>query len=164
MNYNLFSESPFKTEISFHKLIESFEEIALSDIDYRAIYAKSLLKEIKHLPELKTGINDLTVIYENEELVKNLLSDLFPTLLTHNEIKAVTIPFQNLMFNYSERFKKILKNAGGAFDITIRDFDADQYYIMSCILILNVHYKQQFDITKPLFYDIPDENGITKHY
>ena len=164
MNYNLFSESPFKTEISFHKLIESLEEIAVSDIDYRAIYAKSLLKEIKHLPELKTGINDLTVIYENEELVKNLLSDLFPTLLTHNEIKAVTIPFQNLMFNYSERFKKILKNAGGAFDITIRDFDADQYYIMSCILILNVHYKQQFDITKPLFYDIPDENGITKHY
>ncbi|NRT11889.1 GAF domain-containing protein [Flavobacterium sp. 14A] len=164
MNYNLFSESPFKTEISFHKLIESLEEIAVSDIDYRAIYAKSLLQEISHLPELKSGINDLTVIYENEELVKNLLSDLFPTLLTHNEIKAVTIPFQNLMFNYSERFKKILKNAGGAFDITIRDFDADQYYIMSCILILNVHYKQQFDITKPLFYDIPDENGITKHY
>ena len=164
MNYNLFSESPFKTEISFHKLIESLEEIAVSDIDYRAIYAKSLLKEITHLPELKSGINDLTVIYENEGLVKNLLSDLFPTLLTHNEIKAVTIPFQNLMFNYSERFKKILKNAGGAFDITIRDFDADQYYIMSCILILNVHYKQQFDITKPLFYDIPDENGITKHY
>lgn len=164
MNYNLYTESPFITQISFHRLIESMEEIALTAIDYRANYAKALLKEIAPLPQLKSGVTDLSFIKENEVLVKNLLVDLFPTALTNNEIKAVTIPFQNLMFNYSERFKKIIKNAGGAFDMTIRDFDADQYYIMSCILILNVYYKQRFEVTKPLFYDIPDENGISKHY
>jgi hypothetical protein len=35
---------------------------------------------------------------------------------------------------------------------------------MSCILILNSFYKQNFEYNKPLFYDIPDKNGIMKHY
>ncbi|MFQ3174327.1 MAG: hypothetical protein ACI8W0_001444, partial [Flavobacterium sp.] len=60
-NINLFEESPFKTQISFHKLIESLEEIALSDIDYRSNYAKALLKEIERFPEFRTGIEDLSI-------------------------------------------------------------------------------------------------------
>lgn len=159
----LFKESPFKTLISFHKLIESLEEIALSDVDYRSNYAKSLLKEIEHIPEFRTGIEDLSIIENNKKLIKNLLSDLFPTALTHNEIKAVTVPFQNITFNYTKRFKKIVKNAGD-FDLTIRDFSEDQFYVLSCILILNAYYNQKFDYNKPLFYDIPDANGILNHY
>ena len=159
-----FKESPFKTLISFHKLIEALEEIALSDIDYRSNYAKALLKEIEHIPEFRNGIEDLSIIEDNKTLIKYLLSDLFPTALTKNEIKAVTIPFQNLTFNYSERFSKILKEAGTAFDMSIRDLSADQFYIVNCILILNTYYKQHFEINKPLFYDIPDANGISKHY
>jgi hypothetical protein len=164
MNFNLFKDSPFKTQISFHKLIESLEEIALSDIDYRSNYAKALLKEIEHIPEFRTGIEDLSIIENNKTLIKYLLADLFPTALTKNEIKAVTIPFQNLTFNYSERFTNILQEAGGDFDMTIRDFNEDQFYILSCTLILNGHYQQNFQVNKPLFYDIPDAKGILKHY
>ncbi|WP_367768521.1 GAF domain-containing protein [Flavobacterium sp. WC2421] len=163
-NINFFKESPFKTLISFHKLIESLEEIALSEIDYRSNYAKALLKEIEHIPEFSTGIEDISIIEDNKTLIKYLLADLFPTALTKNEIKAVTIPFQNLTFNFSERFSKILKEAGGTFDMSIRDLDGDQLYIVSCILILNTVYQQHFEINKPLFYDIPDSNGILKHY
>jgi hypothetical protein len=163
MNTLIFNESPFKTLISFHKLIESLEEIALSDVDYRSNYAKAVLKEIESIPEFRTGIADLSIIEKNKTLIKYLLADLFPTSLTNNEIKAVTIPFQNLTFNYSERFKKIL-DAAGDFDLTIRDFNDDQFYVLSCILILNSYYGQQFDYNKPLFYDIPNSNGIINHY
>jgi hypothetical protein len=163
MNLNIFKDSPFKTLISFHKLIESLEEIALSDVDYRSKYAKAVLKEIEPVPEFRTGIADLSIIENNKTLIKYLLADLFPTSLTNNEIKAVTIPFQNLTFNYSERFKRIL-NAAGDFDLTIRDFNEDQFYVLSCILVLNSHYRQQFDYSKPLFYDIPNSDGIINHY
>ncbi|MES2239913.1 MAG: GAF domain-containing protein, partial [Bacteroidota bacterium] len=163
MNHRLFKESPFKTLISFHKLIESLEEIALSDVDYRSNYAKSLLKEIEPIPEFRTGIEDLSIITDNKKLIKNLLSDLFPTALTHNEIKAVAIPFQNITFNYTKRFKKIVKNAG-EFDLMIRDFNEENYYVLSCILILNAYYNQNFDYNKPLFYDIPNADGILNHY
>ncbi|GEC72637.1 hypothetical protein SAMN05443543_105159 [Flavobacterium flevense] len=163
MNHLLFKESPFKTIISFHKLIESLGEIALSDVDYRSNYAKSLLKEIDAVPEFKTGIEDFSIIEKNKKIIRNLLADLFPTALTNNEIKAVTIPFQNITFNRTKRFKKIVKNAGDL-DLTIRDFNDDQFYVLSCILILNEYYHQKFDYNKPLFYDIPDANGIINHY
>ncbi|MFV8325455.1 GAF domain-containing protein [Flavobacterium sp. ZS1P14] len=164
MTNNLFTNSPFKTLISFHKLIESLEEIAKTNVDYRSNYAKAVLKEIEPFPQFRTGIENFNLIHENETLIKYLLADLFPTALTQNEIKAVTIPFQNFTFNYTERFKKILSNAGATFDMEIRDFDDNQFYIMNCILILNTVYHQHFDFNKPLFYDIPDANAIMKHY
>ncbi|WP_413997706.1 GAF domain-containing protein [Flavobacterium sp. W1B] len=164
MTHNLFKESPFKTLISFHKLIETLEEIAETNVDYRANYAKALLKEIEPFPEFRSGIENLNLITENETLIKHLLADLFPTALTNNEIKAVTIPYQNLTFNYSERFKVIVKNAGSKFDMAIRDFDEHQFYIMSCTLILNEFYGQKIDFSKPLFYDIPNAQGIMNQY
>ena len=164
MNINIFKESPFKTLISFHKLIESLENIAESDIDYRSNYAKALLAEIESIPEFRSGISNLSVIEKHKQLIQNLLADLFPTALTNNEIKAVTIPFQNLTFNFTARFKTILRDAGDSFDMTIRDFSDDEFYIMSCILILNTCYGQHFDISRPLFYDIPDANGIHRHF
>lgn len=156
--------SPFKTLISFHLLIEQLEEIAKSDIEYRANYAKSLLKQVEDKPELINGIQDVSFIKENETTIRNLLADLFPTVLTHNEIKAVTLPFINFTFNYTERFKKILNSSGTTFDFEIRDFDEHQFYIMNCHIILNIYYNQNIDNRQPLFYDIPDENGIMNHY
>ncbi|MFV8342787.1 GAF domain-containing protein [Flavobacterium sp. XS2P39] len=164
MNNNFFKDSPFKTLISFHILIEALEEIAVSNVDYRSNYAKALLKEIEPFPEFRTGIENLNLILENETLVKHLLADLFPTALTKNEIKAVTIPFQNFTFNYTERFKKIVTDAGVLFDMAIRDFDYHQFYIMSCTLILNEFYGQKIDFNKPLFYDIPNAKGIMNQY
>ncbi|MDX6191178.1 GAF domain-containing protein [Flavobacterium sp. Fl-318] len=164
MDSLLNSESPFKTIISFHRLIESFEEIALSNVDYRSNYAKAILKEIETIPEFRTGIEDFSIIKKNEALIKNISADLFPTALTNNEIKAITIPFQNISFNYTERFKKILRNAGDEFYMEIRDFDSHQFYINNCCLILSSYYKQKIDFNKPFFYDIPDEDGVEKHY
>jgi hypothetical protein len=164
MDAHLYSDSPFKTLISFHKLIESFEEIALSGEDYKSNYAKAILKQIESIPELRTGIEDYRIIKENEGLIKNLVADLFPAVLTQNEIKAITIPFQKVTFNYTERFKKILSNAGDEFYMEIRDFDNHQFYINNCCLILSSYYRQKIDFNKPFFYDIPDENGIEKHY
>ena len=156
--------SPFKILISFHKLIEGLQQIALSDIDYRSNYAKGLLSQIEDKPEFVSGIDNLKIIDDNQELIKYLLADLFPTALTENEIKAVTLPFYDITFNYSERFKRIIKDVDISIDMNIRDMDEHQFYVMSCTLILNSYYHQNLDFGKPLFYDIPDSNGIHKHY
>jgi len=164
MSKATFTKSPFRTLISFHKLIENLENIATTNVDYRSNYAKALLQEIAPYPEFSEGITDFSFIQKHEELIHNLLADLFPTALTHNEIKAVSVPFQNVTFNYSERFKKILQNAGMTFDMEIRDFEEDEFYILNCILILNAVYGQNLDFNKPLFYDIPNANGVMYHY
>ncbi|HEU4792000.1 MAG TPA: HD domain-containing protein [Flavobacterium sp.] len=156
--------SPFKILISFHKLIDGLEKIAASNIEHKSNYAKSLLSQINNKPEIINGIDNLELFENNHNLIQNLLADLFPTALTFNEIKAVAIPFYDITFNYSERFKKILNDAGMSFDISIRDMNEHQFYIMNCTFILNAYYKQNVDFEKPLFYDIPNKNGIVKHY
>ena len=164
MNYIHDNQSPFQAKISFNKVIEVLEVIANSDVDYRAAYAKGLLKAIEPYPELRDGIESYQQIEKHYLLIKHLLSDLFPTALTNNEIKAVTIPFQNYIFNTTDRLQKMLEDAGEDFEIIIRDFDEHQFYVMSCSLILNYYYGRNVDVKKPIFYDIPDANGVVNHY
>lgn len=156
--------NPFQIRISFQKVIESLEEIARSNVDYRATYAKGLLAEVAKVPELATGITNSELIDKHAELIRHLLADLFPTALTRNEIKAVTIPFHNILFNHTERFQQILGNAGPDFDLGIRDFTEHEFYIMCCCIILRFHYGFHVDFARPVFYDIPDEQGSMKHY
>lgn len=159
-----FTESPFKIQISFHKLVENLEQIALSDVDYRSSSAKGLLQQVATVPELVSGIEDVSIIFRNKNLIKNLLADLFPTVLTKNEIKAVTVPFQNFTFNYTERFSKILTDSGTSLNPNFQNLSDEEVYRQSCSIILNGYYKQNFDINIPLFYDIPDSKGIQRHY
>jgi len=164
LNIDQFQVSPFLSVISFHKVIDSLKIIAEEETPYRAIYAQSLLKEVAKVPELYDGVTSKKIIYDNLPLIHNLLADLFPTALTNNEIKAVSLPFQNFNFNFTQRFQNIINDAGEEFEINIRDFDNNQYYIFSCCLILNSWYGENFDLSRPLFYDIPDKNGVLRHY
>jgi hypothetical protein len=156
-----FFDNPFHINLSFHKIIEGLEEDVLSG---NSRGDKSLLEEVNQHPELKNGITDISQIRGNEELISRLLIELFPPILTTNEIKAVSVPYQGLIFNCTQRFRDIIKAAGMSFEINIRDFDDHQFYIASCCLILNEFYGTRLDFNRPLFYDIPGTDGIIRHY
>lgn len=157
-------KGPLVPRLSFHKVLEALEDIAKNETGYRAEYAQALLNHAAPFPEIRNGMDSLEQLTLHEGLISNLLADLFPTALTNNEIKAVTLPFFNFTFNHTARFNKILKNAGANFDMAIRDFSEHQFYVFCCCLILNAYYGYNFDFSKPLFYDIPDEFGVMHHY
>lgn len=158
-------DAPFKIFISFKKYLDVLEHIRYNDrLEYRVNYVESLIEKIKNFQELKDGFQDVTLLDKNEDLIKLLLSDLFPTGLTHNEIKAASIPFSNITFNYTERFKNILRDAGKDFEIELRNIDDDEMYIFCCCLILQNYFKKDIKTTIPLYFDIPDKLGIMKHY
>lgn len=159
-----FPETPFKLELSFYPLVKNLETLAVGPSPEKAAEAKDLLRQLHEHPELMEGITDASHILGNEELIKKLLADYFSPVLTKNEIRAVNLPYTSLFFNYTERFKNILHAAGPAFDINIRGFDQDQFFVMSCCIVLNGYYGTKLDFTKPMFYDIPTANGITRHY
>ncbi len=156
--------SPVHIQFSFHKIIERLEETANNSTVGDGAYARELLKKVNARPELKDGITTAEQIDENKELISELLSDLFPEILTNNEIKAVSLPYKGFTFNRSKRFQQILENAGPDFDINIRDFDEHQFYVLSCCMILSILYGAKLDFRKPLFYDIPTASGVIKHY
>ena len=81
-----------------------------------------------------------------------------------NEIKIATIPFQEFIFKSTQRYQNIMKVAGPGYELSLTDFDEDQLYIMGCSIILNAYYGYRVDFRRPFYYDIPDVNGIMRHY
>ncbi|MFP3835526.1 GAF domain-containing protein [Chryseobacterium sp. SIMBA_028] len=158
-------DSPFQVYISFKKYLDVLEHIRYNDrLEYRVNYAESLIDRTKNFTELKDGFQDISLLEKNEDLIRLLLADLFPTGLTNNEIKAASIPLSNITFNYTERFKGILKDAGKDFEIELRNINDNEFYVFCCCLILQTYFKKDIKSTIPFYYDIPNKQGIMKHY
>ena len=139
------------------------ESEASQNPDYEE-YHRNILNEAKQYPELITGIKNLDFFEKNERVMKELLKDLFPPMLTKNEIKAIGFPFYNFFFNPTERFQNIIDKAGENFDMIIKDMDPHRFYVISCCIILRNYYNIELNFVQPFIFDIPNEEGIVNHY
>ncbi|NAY92055.1 GAF domain-containing protein [Muricauda sp. JGD-17] len=157
-------EAPLIQLVSFNKLLEHYDELAESEDTFAASRAQHILDAQAPYPELREGFDDLSILEERKEVIHTILADTFSTALTHNEIKAASIAFANLVFNSSKRFQKILEDAGDDFELEIQNMSDDIHYIMQCTVILSFYYGFKVDFRRPLFFDIPDANGIMRHY
>lgn len=158
-------EFPLDIKISFHKVIEQYKrEVDEIESSISKKYMEDMLAYISDYPELSEGFGDLDLLKKYKEPIKILLDDLFPNILTNNEIKAASVPFHDILFNKSKRLKQILKNAGEDFHVSFRNMDEELIYIFACIQILKHYYGYNIDLSRPMYFDIPDENGIQKHY
>lgn len=145
--------------------MDVLEHIRYNDrLEYRAQYGESLIEKTKNFKEFREGFQDETLLEKHADLIRLLLADIFPTGLTLNEIKAASVPITNITFNYTERFKNILNEAGRDFSMEFRQVDDDEFYIFCCCLILQAYFKKDIRTSLPFYYDIPDKNGIIKHY
>lgn len=157
-------ESPFTLKVSFDKLLKFYETLAESDDEFIALKAKHILSQQKNSPILREGFSDLTLFstYENE--IRTILQDVFPNVLTSNEIKTASVPYHDFVFNTSERFNSIIKNAGEGYQLQIKNLLNSEKYRVACIIILNFYYGFKIDYKRPFYYEIPDEKGIIRTY
>ncbi len=162
---NQLQDFPLDIKISFHRIIEQYKlQVKQEQSSISKEYMEKVLAYVSSFPKLEEGLDDPNDLIKYKDVIKILLDELFPYILTNNEIKAASLPFHNLVFNSSKRFKNILDKAGDDFELAMRNIDEDMYYIYGCIIILNHHYGYKIDFSRPLYYDIPDETGILKHY
>ena len=157
-------ESPMIFKMSFNELLKTYEVLANSDDEFIAAKANRILEIQKPYPELRDGFTDLSLLETYKKQIAGILQDSFSPILTNNEIKTATIPFQNVFFNASNRFKSIIKKAGDDFVLKIKNMPEDDTYIETCIVILNFCYGYNLNLKRPVFYEIPDENGILRFY
>lgn len=162
---NQLQDFPLDIKISFHKIIEHFKsQVETEQSSIAKNYKQNVLEYVSSFPLLEEGIDDPADLRKLQDPIRILLNDLFSPILTNNEIKAASLPFHNIIFNASKRFRNILENAGDEYKLTMRNMDENMNYIYGCILILNHHYNYKIDFSRPLYYDIPNEDGILKHY
>ncbi|PTM11942.1 MAG: GAF domain-containing protein [Bacteroidetes bacterium] len=157
-------ESPFELKVSFNKLLNHYEDLAKSEDEFIAAKAKRVLKTAKDFPELRDGFSDVNVLKEREKEISIILQDSFSPVLTKNEIKTASVPFHDLIFNSSERFKSIIKTAGDDFNLSINNMPQNDTYVVACTIILSHCYNYNVDFKRPLYYEIPDINGIIRYY
>lgn len=164
MKQDLGMESPVVQLVSFNKLLEHYDEQLNSPNAHLAQRAKYVLDAQAPYPILREGFSDLSLLEKHKDVIKIILEDTFAPVLTNNEIKTATTAYEDLVFNSSERFQKILKEAGEGFEPGIQNMPMEFSYIMKCSVILKLHFGYNLDFKRPLFYDIPDANGVMHRY
>ena len=157
-------ESPMSYSISFNKLLEQYDVMAKSEDKVIAEKAKRILKAQEPYPFLRDGFTDPSLLEKHSDIIKIILEDCFSDVLSDNEIKVASVPFENLVFNSSRRFQKIMDEAGEGFSLEIRNLPKHTQYLIASTVLLNFHYRLDFNFKRPLFFDIPDANGVIRHY
>ncbi len=156
---------PLNIKISFHKITQLYrKQLENETSTISREYIEKMLNYVSEFPALTDGIESGEDLVKYKDPIKILMKDLFPEILSENQIKAISIPFHNVIFNSTARFREILKEAGEDFNLSMRNLNEDLDYIFACIMILNTHYGYDIDFSRPLYYDIPDEKGILRHY
>jgi len=164
MTLNNSTESPLLFKISFNKLIEQYEDMSKSKDKSIALKAKRVLDTQKLFPELRNGFTDFSLLKTYKKEIHIILEDLFSELLTKNEIKTASVPFEDVIFNSSKRFENIVKTAGKGFKLKIKNMPEDNRYIIACTTILNFYYGYDLNFKPPFYYEIPDANGVMHFY
>ncbi|WCO01253.1 GAF domain-containing protein [Psychroserpens ponticola] len=162
LNDNL--ESPFKLLVSFNKLLKHYEALAESDDEFIVAKARRVLKTADAFPILRDGFSDVSILKEREKEIGIILQDSFSPVLTKNEIKTASVPIHNLIFNSSERFKNIIKEAGDDFQLKIKNMPEDDKYIIACTIVLAFCYGFDINFKRPFYYEIPNAKGIMQYY
>ena len=157
-------EKPFNVKFSFEKLFDYWKELSKSKDKGVASQAKEVLKKLEHAKELHRPFEDENIIIKYEEEIKLLMSHLFPTQLEKNEIKAGSMPFLPIYFNPTERFHNIMDQAGEDFNMQFRNLDPAGMYIGACVFLLNFKFGANLDYKRSVFLDIPDQQGLMRHY
>ena len=164
MNRSFTNESPLALEISFGKLIRQYEPLIQDEDPVIAGRAKRVLELRDRIPELSDGFSDVALLKTYSAEIRFLLSDAFAGILTQNEIKAAAIPFENIIFNSSERFKRIIEDAGPDFELKMTNMPEEHMYIIACTIILKFHHGYDLNFKRPFLYEIPDKLGIMRYY
>ncbi|WP_029035996.1 hypothetical protein [Salinimicrobium xinjiangense] len=158
-------EFPLDIRISFHKIIEQYQkQLETESSNISREYIEKMLEYISTFPALIQGIENTEELIRLKDPIRILMKDLFPEILSETQIKAISVPFHSLIFNSTSKFREILNCAGEEFSLSMRNLNEDLDYIYGCILILNTYYGYDIDFSRPLYYDIPDTNGIQRHY
>lgn len=159
-----YDHMPIQSLISFNKLLTHYDELAKSDDPFLVAKAKRVLDAQAPFPELRDGFEDVSLLEKHKDVIDIILEDIFSNVLATNEIKAATLPYDNIILKSSKRFQNILKVAGTGFEPKISGQEDEADYIMAAVVLLNFYYGFKLDFSRPYFYDIPDVNGVMHHY
>ncbi|MGJ5642159.1 hypothetical protein [Formosa sp. S-31] len=158
---------PFKPIISFRFLKERYTTLLHSENVMEQMQAKFVLEILEANPVLISGTSTPEGFNAYTKEIDQIMSFLFPSVLTDNEIKAAVYPYSNQSFYISNRFKQINANTTSdtseVFQKLFKDSD-ESINLMTYAIILNEYYGFNVDFGRPKHLNLDDGSGNLKSY
>lgn len=157
---------PFKVIMSLRLFKNKLEELLTSNSLTVQKQAKQALALFEDYPDLVTGLECKDAFFKMKPAIDELMTFIFPTTLTDNEIKAAITPYDNEVFYCSNRLRGIINSSNTdnyIFKDLYKDFEGT-FDLLTYAIILNIYYKYQVDFDRPKTIAITDKNGNTKRY
>jgi len=155
---------PFRCVFSLRPLIEFWRRNVAANLEHGSCLVEGLEAKLQKAPELIEPIEDLTVLDRHQDLLKSLMSLVFPPAFWNTDMVGAFVPFNLRPVYTSPSFKRLLLNDDGSFKSI--PLMGEENYLMGRILrayflILNKYYGIHQDIDYPIIQVVPDrETGL----
>ncbi|MEL4308786.1 hypothetical protein [Joostella sp. CR20] len=158
---------PFKPIISLKYLAKVLTTFLSSENEIEKIQAEQALKVLEKAPELVSGVRSYEVFASYKKEIEQVMSILFPAMLTKNEIKAAVFPFSNQFFYASERFLHISKQTTTNIEEVFRKLYKKNENVANLnpyAIILNQYYGYKVDFERPKLLTLDGIDGKPRTY
>ena len=150
---------PFRCVFSLRPLIEFWRRNVAAGLEYGSCLVEGLEAKLQRAPELLEPIEDLTVLDQHEDLLKSLMSLVFPPAFWKTDMVGAFVPFILRPVYTSPSFKRLLLKDDGSFKG--RPLIGEENYLMGRILrayflILEKYYGIHREIDYPIIQAVPD--------
>ena len=158
---------PFHCVFSLRPLIEFWRRNVAGNIEYGSCLAEGLEAKIQRASELHEPIEDLAVLDRHQDLLKSLMSLVFPPAFWQTDLVGAFVPFNLRPVYTSPSFKRLLLNTDGSFKS--RPVMGEEAYLMGRILrayflILDKFYGIHRDIDYPIIHVVSDpDTGLDRY-
>ncbi|MEO0468522.1 MAG: GAF domain-containing protein [Bacteroidota bacterium] len=157
---------PYTSKLSFHLLIEFWENLIDSDDPTERLIAREIKKGLKQAPELRLPIEDNSLLEKHDGLLKLMLSAFFPAGLKETQISALSAPFNLGAVYRTPRFNELLERKD--LEISFGDMPAEAMkmnYIKASSVILKTFYNTDILMETPFLVSFHDvKSGLDLHY
>jgi len=156
---NVLEKYPFHCVFSLRPLIEFWRRNVAANPDFGSYLTQGLEAELQKAPELLEPMEDLTALDRHQDLLKSLMSLVFPPAFWQTDLVGAFVPFNLRPVYTSPSFKRLLLNDDGSFKS--RPLMGEETYFMGRILrayflILEKYYGIRRDIDYPIVQVVPD--------
>ncbi len=155
---------PFRCVFSLRPLIEFWRRNVAANLEHGSCLVEGLEAKLQKAPELLESIEDLIILDRHQDLLKSLMSLVFPPAFWNTDMVGAFVPFNLRPVYTSPSFKRLLLNDDGSFKSI--PLMGEENYLMGRILrayflILNKYYGIHQDIDYPIIQVVPDrETGL----
>jgi GAF domain-containing protein len=156
---NVLQKYPFRCVFSLKPLIEFWRGNVAVSPEYGTRLAESIEAKLERAPELLEPIEDITILDRHQDLLKRLMSLVFPPAFWQTDLVGAFVPFNLRPVYTSPSFKRLLLNDDGSFKSV--PLMGEENYLMGRILrayflILEKYYGIRRDIDYPIIQVVPD--------